>query len=103
MACQEGHRDVVQTLLGAGADVNIARSNVSDVMSTCSSLNILTHVKLIIHTYMYIVYMLTCINEKCVFDLLGQYNSIVYGMSERSPWCSADFVGSRCRCEYSNI
>ena len=61
MACQEGHRDVVQTLLGAGADVNIARSNVSDVMSTCtcSSLkkNILSHVNLIMHTYMYIVYM----------------------------------------------
>ena len=59
MACQEGHHDVVQTLLGAGADVNIARSNVSDVMSTCtcSSVNILTHVNLIIHTYMYIVYM----------------------------------------------
>ena len=59
MACQEGHHDVVQTLLGAGADVNIARSNVSDVMSTCTclSLNILTQVNLIILTYMYIVYM----------------------------------------------
>ena len=32
MACQEGHRDVVQTLLGAGADVNVAASDVSDVM-----------------------------------------------------------------------
>ena len=31
MASEEGHHDVVQTLLGAGADVNIARSNVSDV------------------------------------------------------------------------
>ena len=31
MASQEGHRDVVQTLLGASAGVNIARSNVSDV------------------------------------------------------------------------
>ena len=30
MASQEGHHDVVQTLLGAGAGVNIARSNVSD-------------------------------------------------------------------------
>ena len=59
MACQEGHHDVVQTLLGAGADVNIARSNVSDVMSTCTclSLSILTQVNLIILTYMYIVYM----------------------------------------------
>ena len=31
MASQNGHRDVVQTLLGASAGVNIARSNVSDV------------------------------------------------------------------------
>ena len=31
MASQEGHHDVVQTLLGAGADVNIATSDVSDV------------------------------------------------------------------------
>ena len=30
-ASQEGHHDVVQTLLGAGAGVNIARSDVSDV------------------------------------------------------------------------
>ena len=32
MASEKGHHDVVQTLLGAGADVNIARSDVSDVM-----------------------------------------------------------------------
>ena len=32
MASEEGHHDVVLTLLGAGADVNIARSDVSDVM-----------------------------------------------------------------------
>ena len=32
MACENGHRDVVQTLLGADADVNITRSDVSDVM-----------------------------------------------------------------------
>ena len=31
MASQEGHHDVVQTLLGAGAGVNIAASNVGDV------------------------------------------------------------------------
>ena len=31
MASQNGHHDVVQTLLGAGAGVNIARSDVSDV------------------------------------------------------------------------
>ena len=31
-ACQEGHHDIVQMLLGAGADVNIATSDVSDVM-----------------------------------------------------------------------
>ena len=31
MASHKGHYDVVQTLLGAGAGVNIARSNVSDV------------------------------------------------------------------------
>ena len=32
MACSKGHPDVVQTLLGARADVNIATSDVSDVM-----------------------------------------------------------------------
>ena len=31
VASQEGHHDVVQTLLGAGAGVNIATSDVSDV------------------------------------------------------------------------
>ena len=31
VASQEGHHDVVQTLLGAGAGVNIALSDVSDV------------------------------------------------------------------------
>ena len=29
VACQKGHHDVVQTLLGAGADVNISRYDVS--------------------------------------------------------------------------
>ena len=38
---QEGHHDVVQTLVGAGADVNIAESSVSDMVlcfytSTCT-------------------------------------------------------------------
>ena len=33
MASQNGHHDIVQSLLGAGAEVNIARSDVSDV--TC--------------------------------------------------------------------
>ena len=32
MASQKGHHDVVKPLLGAGADVNITRSDVSDVM-----------------------------------------------------------------------
>ena len=32
MASENGHLDVVQTLLGAGADVNIAKSDVSHVM-----------------------------------------------------------------------
>ena len=32
VACQEGYHDVVQILLGAGADVNIATSDVSDVV-----------------------------------------------------------------------
>ena len=32
VASQQGHYDVVQNLLGAGADVNIARSDVSNVM-----------------------------------------------------------------------
>ena len=31
IASQEGHHDVVQTFLGAGADVNIARSDVCNV------------------------------------------------------------------------
>ena len=31
MASEKGDHDVVQTMLGAGADVNIARSYVSDV------------------------------------------------------------------------
>ena len=38
MASQEGHDDVVQTLLGAGAGVNIARSNVSDVLFCCGEM-----------------------------------------------------------------
>ena len=33
MASKKGQHDVVKTLLGAGADVNITRSNVSDAMS----------------------------------------------------------------------
>ena len=32
VASEKGHHDVVQTLLGAGADVNIARSDVSSGM-----------------------------------------------------------------------
>ena len=36
LACCNGHHDVVHTLLGAGADVNIATSPVSD--------NVLLHV-----------------------------------------------------------
>ena len=32
MASQNGHDDVVKTLLGAGANVNIATSVVNDVM-----------------------------------------------------------------------
>ena len=32
VASERGHHDVVQTLLGAGADVNITRFDVSDVI-----------------------------------------------------------------------
>ena len=32
MASKNGHHGIVQCLLGAGADVNIATSDVSDVM-----------------------------------------------------------------------
>ena len=39
VASREGHHDVVQTLLGAGADVNMARSDVSG-----GSCNIMSHV-----------------------------------------------------------
>ena len=42
-ASQNGQHDVVQTLLGAGAEVNIARSDVSHVMFynyTCTFLDL---------------------------------------------------------------
>ena len=39
VASKKGHHDVVQTLLGAGADVNMATSDVSG--GTC---NIMSHV-----------------------------------------------------------
>ena len=42
VASQNGHHDVVQTLVGAGADVNIARSDVSD-MVLCSYASTCTH------------------------------------------------------------
>ena len=32
LASEKGHHDVVQTLVGAAADVNIAKSDVSHVM-----------------------------------------------------------------------
>ena len=32
VASENGHRDIVQSLLRAGADMNIARSDVSDVV-----------------------------------------------------------------------
>ena len=35
VASKEGHHDVVQTLLAAGADMNITTSDVSDVMFCC--------------------------------------------------------------------
>ena len=44
-----GHKDVVQTLLGAGADVNIARSDVSYVM----------FYYYIVHSYVLIISMIT--------------------------------------------
>ena len=44
IASQNGHHDVVQSLLGAGAEVNIATSDVSDV--TCVHIG---------YMYMYIV------------------------------------------------
>ena len=44
VASQNGHHDVVQTLVGAGADVNIARSVVSD-MVLCSCTSTCTHCK----------------------------------------------------------
>ena len=42
VASQEGHHDVVQTLVGAGADVNMAESDVSD-MVLCSYTSTCTH------------------------------------------------------------
>ena len=42
VASENGHHDVVQTLVGAGADVNIARSDVSD-MVLCSYTSTCTH------------------------------------------------------------
>ena len=41
-ASQKGHHDVVQTLVGAGADVDIATSPVSD-MVLCSYTSTCTH------------------------------------------------------------
>ena len=41
-ASHNGHHDVVQTLVGAGADVNIATSDVSD-MVLCSYTSTCTH------------------------------------------------------------
>ena len=44
VASQNGHHDVVQTLVGAGADVNIARSDVSDmVLCSYTSIYACTH------------------------------------------------------------
>ena len=37
VACQYSHHDVIESLLAAGADVNIARSNVSNKMLNCES------------------------------------------------------------------
>jgi ankyrin repeat protein len=48
-ASQNGHHDVVQTLVGTGADVNIARSDVRDMLS-CSYTSTCTH-KLLIARY----------------------------------------------------
>ena len=42
VASYNGHHDVVQTLVGAGADVNIAESSVSD-MVLCSYTSTCTH------------------------------------------------------------
>ena len=42
VASREGHHDVMQTLVGAGADVNIAKSDVSD-MVLCSYTSTCTH------------------------------------------------------------
>ena len=41
-ACENGHHDAVQTLVGAGADVNIATYDVSD-MVLCSYTSTCTH------------------------------------------------------------
>ena len=50
MASQNGRHDIVQTLLGAGADMNITRSGVSHVMFyyyilgvTCKLLHVRLH------------------------------------------------------------
>ena len=52
VASQNGHHDVVQTLLGAGADVNIARSDVSHVMFYNYIVHFWTYMKTITCTCM---------------------------------------------------
>ena len=63
MASQNGHQDVVQSLLGAGADVNTAKSNVSnDILYLWSDANVR---ELRIHTCIY-VHVRTIPSMKCV-------------------------------------
>ena len=52
VASLNGHHDVVQTLVGAGADVNIATSDVSD-MVLCSYTSTCTHCILIARNVLY--------------------------------------------------
>ena len=52
VASLNGHNDVVQTLVGAGADVNIAISDVSD-MVLCSYASTCTHYLLIARYMLY--------------------------------------------------
>ena len=64
MASQQGHHDVVQTLLGAGADVNIITSDVRDVM--CYYYNVHAHELEPVYSLMYVTWSCRPVASLCV-------------------------------------
>ena len=93
MASEKGHRDVVKTLFEAGADLNIQRSSVSDVMycykmhmsqnrgSYCCVVIDLSYILSIIRTVLILKRLFCCIStilqstninspSNCIYSLL---------------------------------